>query len=318
MPSTAHALDSLQIVGDGRAQDDPAVRSKQWYNDRVTTSPDDGRYVDLHLHTTWSDGRWEPRRVVDEAAARGLTAIAVTDHDVVDGLAEARQAADEHGIAFLAGVELTADWDGRTVHVLGYGIDPSDPTLTSALDRGRTLMAAHVEEVLAALEQAGTPLSPDDLARYRVRYASGAALVLAMVQHGILRKASNGGALLRLASREPRAYTAAEAIAVTHAAGGIAALAHPAKIVRDRPHLVPDELRPLAEAGLDAVEVWQIVHGDRERAHYAEVAESLGLTVVGGSDCHGPRKSAGPRIGSQRIPYAVYAHLIDVLAGRQP
>ena len=101
----------------------------------MTTSPDDGRYVDLHLHTTWSDGRWEPRRVVDEAAAHGLAAIAVTDHDVVDGLAEARKAADEHGIAFLDGVELTADWDGRTVHMLGYGIDPADPTLVAALDR---------------------------------------------------------------------------------------------------------------------------------------------------------------------------------------
>jgi 3',5'-nucleoside bisphosphate phosphatase len=252
--------------------------------------------------------------VVEEAAARELAAIAVTDHDVVDGLGEAKLMADEHGIAFLTGVELTADWDGRTVHVLGYGIDPADPTLTAALDRGRALMAAHVEEVLAALERSGTPLSPDDLARYRVRYASGAALVLAMVQHGILRKASNGGALLRLASREPRAYTAVGAIRVIHAAGGIAALAHPAKIVRDRPHLTPDELRPLAEAGLDAVEVWQIVHGDQERAHYSLVAESLGLNVVGGSDCHGPRRTYGPRIGSQQVPYAVYERLLEALA----
>ena len=102
-----------------------------------------------------------------------------------------------------------------------------------------------------------------------------------------------------------------------HAAGGIAALAHPAKIVRDRPHLAPDELRPLAEAGLDAVEVWQIVHREEERAHYAEVAEALGLLVVGGSDCHGPRKSAGPRIGSQRVPYAVYARIVDAIAARE-
>lgn len=318
MHLTVHAPGSCEIASDGGARCAPAVGSKQWYNDRVTTRTNDGRYVDLHLHTTWSDGRWEPRQVVEEAAERGLAAIAVTDHDVVDGLAEAQQAADEHGIAFLTGVELTADWDGRTVHVLGYGIDPADPTLTAALDRGRALMAAHVEEVLTALERAGTPLSPDDLARYRVRYASGAALILAMVEQGILRKASNGGALLRLASREPRAYTAVEAIQVIHAAGGLAALAHPAKLVRDRPHLTAEQLRPLAEAGLDAVEVWQVVHGEQERAHYSLVAESLAIEVVGGSDCHGPRRSAGPRIGSQQVPYAAYARLVDVLAGRQP
>lgn len=255
--------------------------------------------------------------MVEEAAARGLAAIAVTDHDVVGGLDEAKAAADEHGIELLTGVELTADWDGKTVHILGYGIDPADPTLTAALDRGRALMAAHVEEVLAALEQAGTPLTADDLARYRVRYASGAALVLAMVQHGILRKASNGGALLRLASREPRAYTAVEAIQVIHAAGGIAALAHPAKIVRDRPCLAPEEVRPLVEAGLDAVEVWQIVHGEEERGHYTLLAQSLGLLVVGGSDCHGPRKTYGPRIGSQQVPWAVYDGLMEALAARR-
>jgi 3',5'-nucleoside bisphosphate phosphatase len=282
----------------------------------VTCSSDTTRYVDLHLHTTWSDGRWEPRRVVEEAAERGLAAIAITDHDVVGGIAEAQQAAREHGIAFLTGVELTADWGGRTVHILGYGIDPANTTLTAALDRGRALMAAHVEEVLAALEQAGTPLTPDDLAGYRVRYATGAALVLAMVERGILRKAQNGGALLRLASREPRAYTASEAIGVIHAAGGLAVIAHPARIVRDRPHLSADDLRPLADVGLDAVEIWQIVHGPDERAHYQSVAEALGLLIVGGSDCHGPRKTYGPRIGSQQVPYAVYEDLVETLASR--
>lgn len=292
------------------------LAARSWYNDRVTSPPDHGRYVDLHLHTTWSDGRWEPRQVVEEAATRGLAAIAITDHDVVGGLAEAEQAASEHGIEFMTGVELTADWNGKTVHILGYGIDAADPTLTGALDRGRALMGAHVEEVLAALERSGTPLTADDLTRYRVRYAGGAALVLAMVERGILRKASNGGALLRLASREPRAYSATEAIQVVHTAGGLAALAHPAKIVRNDPHLTADALRPLAEAGLDAVEVWQIVHGQEEREHYRSVAETLGLGVVGGSDCHGPRRSYGPRIGSQQVPYEVYRGLVRALAER--
>jgi 3',5'-nucleoside bisphosphate phosphatase len=274
------------------------------------------RYVDLHLHTTWSDGRWKPRRVVEEAAGHGLAAISVTDHDVIGGLDEASTAAAEHGIAFLAGVELTADWDGRTVHMLGYGIDPTASVLVEALDRGRALMTAHVERVLAALDEAGTPLAAEDLGKYRVRYASGAALVLAMVQQGILRKASNGAALLRLASQEPRAYTAGEAVDLIHAAGGIAALAHPAKIRRDRPHLTAVDLAPLVEADLDAVEVWQIVHRQEEREHYTDVARSLGLLAVGGSDCHGPRRGQGPRIGSQRVPYAAYEALVQAITAR--
>jgi predicted metal-dependent phosphoesterase TrpH len=283
----------------------------------VTISPAEQRYVDLHLHTTWSDGRWQPRKVVEEAAAADLAAIAITDHDVLGGLAEAKVAADEHGIEFLAGIELTADWNGKTVHMLGYGIDPDSETLVAALERGRSLMAAHVDRVLVALKEAGTPLTLEDLSKYRVRYATGAALVLEMVQQGILRKAKNGGALLRLASQEPRAYTAAEAIDVIHAAGGIASLAHPAKIVKDHPHLSADELRPLADAGLDAVEVWQIVHRQQERQHYHAVAEELGLFVTGGSDCHGPRKDGGARIGSQRVPYAVFELLTARLPARR-
>src|SRR4051812_19872918 len=117
--------------------------------------PETPRLADLHLHTTWSDGRWTPRRVVEEAAAHELAAIAITDHDVLGGLAEAEQVDAEHGIAFLAGVELTADWDGRTVHILGYGIDPATTALVDALDRGRTTMGKHVASVLDALRAAG-------------------------------------------------------------------------------------------------------------------------------------------------------------------
>src|SRR5688500_4080828 len=109
------------------------VARRPWYNDRVTSQPEPDRYVDLHLHTTWSDGRWAPRQVVEEAAQLGLAAIAITDHDVIGGLAEAEQVAREHGIAFLPGVELTADWNGKTVHMLGYGIDPVNETLVAAL-----------------------------------------------------------------------------------------------------------------------------------------------------------------------------------------
>jgi 3',5'-nucleoside bisphosphate phosphatase len=275
------------------------------------------RYVDLHLHTTWSDGRWEPQRVVAEAAERGLAAVAVTDHDVTGGLAEASAAARERGIEILAGLELTADWDGRTVHILGYGIDPADARLQAALERGRRAMGEHVERVLEAIRAAGETLTADDLGKYRARYAGGASLVLAMVERGVLRRVSNGGALLRLASDEPRAYTAAEAIELIHGAGGLASLAHPAKVRRDQPLLGAEDLAPLVGAGLDGLEVWQIVHRGAERAHYAAVADDLGLLPTGGSDCHGPRRALGPRLGSQRVPYAVLERISGALDARR-
>jgi predicted metal-dependent phosphoesterase TrpH len=194
--------------------------------------------------------------------------------------------------------------------VLGYGIDAGDERLVDALERGRLQMADHVERVRSALDAAGEPIDRRDLEGYRARYAGGASLVLAMVERGVLRRAKNGRELLRLASEEPRAYTASEAIALIHGAGGVAVLAHPARI---RPRESPEssalhaasDLAPLVDAGLDGVEVWNIVHGQRERQHYARVAEELGLLVSGGSDCHGPRRGLGPRLGTQRVPYAV-------------
>jgi predicted metal-dependent phosphoesterase TrpH len=277
-----------------------------------------GRYVDLHVHSTHSDGRWTPRQVIEEAAVRGLAAIALTDHDLLDGIPEAAAAAHERDVELLAGVELTADWDGRTVHILGYGIDPADGSLRAALERGRRLMGEHVERVLGAIREAGEPLVASDLDKYRARYAGGASLVLAMVERGVLRRVANGRELLRLASREPRAYGAAEAIGLIHGAGGIAALAHPAKVRRDRPHLDASDLAPLVSAGLDGLEVWQIVHRRAERQHYAALADELGLLVVGGSDCHGPRRDLGPRIGTQRVPYAVVERLSLAIAARRP
>lgn len=268
--------------------------------------------------------------MVEEAAAAGLAAISLTDHDVLEGLAEAADAARELGVECLPGVELTADWDGRTVHILGHGIDPDDGPLRAALDRGRRLMHEHVERVLTAIQDAGESLVAADLDKYRARYAGGASLVLAMVERGVLRRVPDGPALLRLASQEPRAYSAAEAIELIHAASGIASLAHPIKVrpgmrtvrgsdkgaVREPP-LQVDQLRPLVEAGLDGLEIWQIVHDDAARRHFTAVADELGLLRVGGSDCHGPRRSAGPRIGSQRVPYAVFEDLRRAIAARR-
>lgn len=273
-------------------------------------------FVDLHIHTTFSDGRLSPRAVVEEASARGLAAIAITDHDVLDGIAEAREAGEQMGVEVVPGIELTADWDGQLVHILGLLIDPTDPALLAALKRARQLMERFVDDVLERMASRGLVLTRADLSKYRGRYASGGTLLLGMLDKGFLKDKNNGRGLLRMVSGQPRPLTARQAIHVVHEAGGVTALAHPVRLRRGQPLLDAETLRPLVEAGLDAIETWQIVHDGVAREHYRAVAQQLGLLVTGGSDCHGPRGQWGMRMGSQYVPYSVLEELRAVAESR--
>jgi predicted metal-dependent phosphoesterase TrpH len=264
--------------------------------------------IDLHLHTTASDGRLSPTQLVQVASARGLRAIAITDHDVLSGLDEAFRAAPP-GLEVVPGIEMTAAWQGpRAVHVLGYFLDPANHALQIALNRARQLMTDHVDGVLHEIRLAGGTLQRHDLDRYRHRYAGGAALVLGMLEHGVLRGAppGTGMRLLRLAAAEPRAYTVAEAVQLIHHAGGVASLAHPAKIRRGQPLLSADELGPLIGEGFDALEAWQWIPGGWGSRHYLAVARDLGILVSGGSDDHGKQAADGAmRLGAQPVPAEV-------------
>jgi 3',5'-nucleoside bisphosphate phosphatase len=267
--------------------------------------------IDLHVHTTHSDGRLSPADVAREAMQRGLRAIAITDHDVVTGLGEA-QAAARDGLEVVPGIEMTAHWDPAgtvqrawTVHVLGYFIDPEDTCLQAALQQAQRIMEEHVDAVLGEVRVTGRQLDLADLSRYRNRYAGGAALVLGMLERGVLRGTppGTGMRLLRLAADEPRAYDVGEAVRIIHAAGGVASLAHPARLRRGRPLLTAPELEPLVSAGFDAIEAWQWIPQGWGSDHYRAVATELGLLVSGGSDDHGKRSSDGrTRLGAQPVP----------------
>ena len=248
------------------------------------------------------------------AAERGLRAIAITDHDVVTGLDEAASAAP-HALEVVSGIEMTASWEGpRAVHVLGYFIDAGDEALNAALDRAKDAMGRHVDAVLEEIRNVGGRLERKDLDRYRHRYAGGAALVLGMLEGGVLRgaPAGTGMRLLRMAAAEPRAYTVAEAIALIHRAGGVASLAHPSKLRRGEPLLSAAELEPLISQGFDAIEAWQWIPGGWGSRHYLSVARELGVLVSGGSDDHGKR--GAERLGSQAVPLEV----LEALRERAP
>jgi predicted metal-dependent phosphoesterase TrpH len=209
----------------------------------------------------------------------------------------------------VAGIEMTAGWDGRRpVHVLGFFIDPQNAALKQALKRAEEAMGQHVDVVLDEIRRVGGRLERQDLDRYRHRYAGGAALVLGMLEGGVLRGAPPGTGmhLLRMAAAEPRAYSVREAVELIHSAGGVASLAHPSKLKRGQPLLSANDLAPLVENGLDAIEAWQWIPGGWGSDHYEAIAGELGLLVSGGSDDHGKRTVDGnTRLGSQAVPEAV-------------
>ena len=280
-------------------------------------------FVDLHVHTTASDGRLSPTEAVHAANERGLNAIAITDHDVLSGLDEALAAAASKSLEIVPGIEMTAAWNEnpRAIHVLGYFVDPTNEQLQAALKKAEKAMARHVDTVLAAIKAVGQTLEREDLDRYRHRYAGGAALVLGMLEHGVLRGAppGTGMRLLRLAAAEPRAYTVGQAVQLIHQAGGVASLAHPAKIRRSQPLLSADELIPLTREGFDAIEAWQWIPGGWGSRHYLGVARDLGILVSGGSDDHGKRApDGGMRLGAQPVPPEVLEALRERALALRP
>lgn len=273
-------------------------------------TPAPGR-ADLHTHTTASDGLLRPEQLVRLAAQRGLVAIAITDHDTMDGALDAR-ALDVPGILIVTGVELSCSREGEDVHILGYGVDPLAPELGRLLiERGdeRRLRAVTIVERLAGL---GVTVSIE-----RVSAIAGAGTIgrphvaRALVEAGYV--ASVGEAFDRfLASGRP-AYidrpvlTPERAIRAIHGAGGSAVLAHPLY----SPGYV-DFLPALVEAGLDGLEVIYPDHNGATQRRLAALAASYGLVATGGSDFHADAGQPGHGLGES----TVLVDIVDQLAER--
>lgn len=258
--------------------------------------------IDLHLHTTASDGRCSPTELVARAAVAGVTVMAVTDHDTMAGVAEAQAAARMHAIDVVPGIEITAVEQGRDVHVLGYFLDATDPDLSRFLNSQRESRCARVEAMAARLAEAGKPvdIAPVlDLARHTTRSIGRPQVARAIVAAGYAetleqafeRYLSVGGI-----AHVPRTGVGPEqVISMIQAAGGLASLAHPHRSRIDA------RIAPLSEAGLDALEAFHAEHDAVLAARYVSMAHTLGLLVTGGSDFHGDA-SHGPMPGDAGPP----------------
>ena len=269
--------------------------------------------IDLHLHSTCSDGGYSPTAVVEMAAEAELVAIALADHDNIDGIDEAREAGARLGIEVLSGVELSVVWEKfEDIHLLGYGFDHKNAALVNALagfrefrERRNEMIVVRVNERLAVEGRA-----PIDFAEVQVS-AGGTVgrphIAMALREKGYVRNNEEAFSRYLVPCNVPkRVFPIAEAIALVHDAGGVTVLAHPPFITTERKTFL-SLLETLIPFGLDGVEAWNSGSNNDEIDWYITAARRRGLIVTGGSDFHGNEEGSvriGRGRGNLQIPYA--------------
>lgn len=252
--------------------------------------------ADLHLHTTHSDGTYTPAQVLDLARRSGLAAVAITDHDTLDGLAEARYAAVGSGVEVIAGVEISCEYRGKELHLLGYFLRANDVALGAALGWLREQRVGRFWEMVERLRACGVPV---DAGQLRTHVGTGALgrrhladfLVrtrhVGSVREAFLRYLHDGGRAVVPKARLPVAH----ALDRVRGAGGVAAWAHPSYDCTEA------NLTELRRLGLGAIEAeFPGLRSLRSR-DLRDLARRAGLAVTAGSDCHGP-EPAGRTVGA--------------------
>jgi len=266
--------------------------------------------IDLHLHTTASDGALRPADLVARAAGAGITTLSVTDHDTTGGLDEARAAAVSRGLAFVSGIEITAVEDEQDVHILGYFLDPSGEALRRFLSRQRDDRIRRVREMAARLESLGVPIDPDPLIARGLeegRSVGRPHVAAALLARGYVQ--SWDEAFQKYLEKGRPAFvarcgaSAVDVVRVIHDAGGVASLAHPG-LSRIDP-LIPR----LAVGGLDAIEARHTEHDAETEARYRQLAAAFGLAVSGGSDFHGDAGARPRELGAVTMSAEDFAGL---------
>ncbi|MBI3490372.1 MAG: PHP domain-containing protein [Acidobacteria bacterium] len=274
--------------------------------------------IDLHTHTTASDGRCSPDQLVARASAAGVTVLAVTDHDTVAGGDDAAEACARARVTFIPGIEITAVLMGVDVHLLGYFFDRRSPVLLAFLEEQRRRRRDRVREMVDRLARFNIHLDAEAILRPGLEDASKSAgrpwIARALVSGGYV--STTAEAFDRWLARDrpafvPRSAAApAEVIGRIHDAGGVASLAHPGLLGRD------EWIPGFAAAGLDAIEAHHTRHDADATARYRGMAEQLQLAISGGSDYHGDETHGAPGPGAVSLPRADYDRLVRLKAER--
>lgn len=273
----------------------------------MTSKDAPARSADLHLHTFYSDGTYSPGELVKEAGRQGVSAIAVVDHDTVDGIEPTIEAAHDSGVEVLPGIEMSAEHEGAEVHILGYLLDVKDAALLERLDVLQKNRIERIYKITDKLKGVGLHLDPEKvLGLAKLGTVGRLHVARAMVNEGLV--GSTHEAFRKYIGDKGPAYvcgfkfTPQDAIELIRHSGGVPVLAHPYTIGRN------EAIPKLVEYGLRGLEAYYPEHTKSMTDTYLTLARQLGLLVTGGSDCHGDGKP-DVKVGSVRIPYELVERL---------
>jgi predicted metal-dependent phosphoesterase TrpH len=270
--------------------------------------------IDLHLHTHHSDGTWSPTELVNHAISINMKHIAITDHDSVEGINEARCAATGK-LEIIPGIEINTIFlhdSGKRedVHVLGYFIDPENSDLLKVLQRQKDARTQHVYDSIKAVAALGIDITADSVQRHAGIGSIGRAhITMAIVEAGGAKDVNEAWEKFMIRTSEhyvPRnSVSPSDAIRAINAAGGIASIAHPGKGT----HIDALIMRLREEAGLGAIEAYHRTHSKQLVRHFTNFANQNNMLITGGSDCHGPFEKYAPTVGSIPVPQEVLQKL---------
>lgn len=272
-----------------------------------TEPPARGR-ADLHLHSTASDGTDAPARVVERARAAGLSAIALTDHDTTEGLAEAAAAGRRLGVEVVAGIELSVDHEGREVHLLGYGFDAADDALVQTLAEFQAERSRRIERMVARLRALGLDVTLEDVRERALGPSIGRPHVAdALVGGGHVPSYDVAwDEYLRPGGKayvERRRLPMRQAVELVRRCGGVTSIAHPTLNLD-----VASIERAALASGVDALETAHPRISPEQARALSDLCRRHDLAETGGSDCHGSRRG-GPHLGSVSISSEALARL---------
>lgn len=271
--------------------------------------------LDLHIHSTYSDGTQRPAEIVKMAKAKGLRAIAITDHDTTEGVQEALDAGSETGLEVITGIELSAVQGGRHVHLLGYCFDHNDSALIARVRHIQNARNLRNESIIKKLQSLGISIGLDEvIGKSSVGQTGRPHIAQVLLEKNIVRSIDD--AFGRFLKKGAVAYvprevlTAEEAIRIIREAGGVPVLAHPVTIDNSL-RSIPEILTQLVALGLGGIEVYYPSHSTKNQKQLTTFAQRYGLAVSGGSDYHGDIRPGTMLAGGKNVyvPYEILSQL---------
>lgn len=270
--------------------------------------------IDLHIHSTISDGSYTPEQIIAEAEAKGLTAVSICDHEAV-AANEPALAAAAGRLLYIPGVEIGTSWKDFEIHILGYFVDSEYPPLVQELQHVRQQRVERIKRIVRRLQNMGLPILMEDIweavkEKKEAETAVGRPHVaLALTKKNIV--ASPAEAFERFLKQGRPAYEKRyrtpleKALALITQAGGLPVLAHPGLLPQET--LIPE----LVRAGIQGLEAYHTAHTPAHTEHYIAMAQQLGLYITGGTDSHGPLGSYPVELGSLDIPDVYAERLLE-------